>query len=50
MGAEVMQLLHNAARSNKIKMDMKGMPSGIYQVLAGFEGEGNMQALRLVVQ
>jgi autotransporter-associated beta strand protein len=50
MGAEVMQLLHNAARSNKIKMDMKGMPSGIYQVLAGFEGEGKIQTIRLVIR
>jgi autotransporter-associated beta strand protein len=50
VGEEVMQLLHNAVRSNKIKMDMKGMPAGIYQVLVGFEGEGKMQTLRLVVQ
>jgi hypothetical protein len=31
-------------------MDMKGMPSGIYQVLAGFEGEGKIQTIRLVIR
>ncbi len=50
MGAEVTQLLHNAGRSNKIKMDMKGMPAGIYQVLVGFEGEDKLQTFRLVIR
>jgi hypothetical protein len=50
MGAQVMQELHDATRGNQLKMDLKSLPAGIYQVLAGFEGEGKMQTFRLVIR
>jgi hypothetical protein len=50
MGVEVAQQLHNAARSNKIKMDLNGFASGIYQVLVGPEGEAPVQSFKMVIK
>jgi hypothetical protein len=50
MGVEVAEQLHNAARSNKIKMDLNGFASGIYQVLVGPEGEAPVQSFKMVIR
>jgi hypothetical protein len=50
MGVEVAQQLHNAARSSKVKMDLTGFASGIYQVLVGPEGEAPVQSFKMVIR
>jgi hypothetical protein len=50
MGVEVAQQLHNAARGKKIKMDLNGFASGIYQVVVGPEGEAPVQSFKMVIR
>jgi hypothetical protein len=50
MGVEVAQQLHNAARSNQVKMDLSGFAAGIYHVLAGPEGESPVQSFKMVIK
>ena len=50
MGVEVAQQLHNAARSNQVKVDLSGFASGIYQVLVGTDGQASTQSFKVVVR
>ena len=50
MGVEVAQQLHNAARSNRVKMDLTGFATGIYQVLVGTDGEAPAQSFKVLVK
>jgi len=50
LGAELIQEQHDAASGNQVKMNLKGLPAGIYQVLVELEGEGKIQTIRLVIR
>jgi len=51
LGQNVYGKLHNANRNSKVNMDLKGLPSGMYQVvIKSSSGENEIQNLRVLVK
>jgi hypothetical protein len=51
LGQNVYGKLHNASRHSKIPMDLRGLPSGMYQiVITGGSGENEIHNLKVLVK
>jgi hypothetical protein len=51
LGQNVYGKLHNASRHSKIPMDLRGLPSGMYQVIiTGSSGENEIKNLKVLVK
>ena len=51
LGQNVYGKLHNASRHSKIPMDLRGLPSGMYQVIiSGGSGENEIHNLKVLVK
>ncbi|HPI11010.1 MAG TPA: T9SS type A sorting domain-containing protein [Catalimonadaceae bacterium] len=51
LGQNVYGKLHNAGRHSKIPMDLRGLPSGMYQIIiTGNSGENEIQNIKVLVK
>ena len=50
LGVEVAQQIFHASDASQVKMDLRGMPAGIYQVMLRFGSESATKSFKVVIK